>query len=200
MHGPELRYSVKCDNNIELLKSWYNLLWPSLSLSHSYKHNPLSHTCQINHLKHNRWDMKNATIFVCPFSVLLFSLDLNLIKVKKIGFKFTRIFLVPPDTYPPTSYQGFLCLDFCLHLVVYLCIIFYSIHSIFALPGWHHVSILRKRGVSYFGLILKIKGIAHRCLRAETRPLRSTDISEVLTIQLSDNKVVVVYLCFLWHH
>ena len=39
--------------------------------------------------------------------------------------------------------------------VVYLCIIFESMHSIFALPGWHHKRILKKRGLVisdwYFG-------------------------------------------------
>ena len=37
--------------------------------------------------------------------------------------------------------------------VVYLCIIFYSMHSIFALPGWRHECILKKQGVSNLGLV-----------------------------------------------
>ena len=40
-------------------------------------------------------------------------------------------------------------------LVVYMCIIFESMHSIFALPGWRHKCILKKRGLVisdwYFG-------------------------------------------------
>ena len=40
-------------------------------------------------------------------------------------------------------------------IVVYLCIIFESMHSIFALPGWHHKFILKKEGVSHFGLIFQ---------------------------------------------
>ena len=35
--------------------------------------------------------------------------------------------------------------------VVYLCIIFESMHIIFALPGWRHKCILRKEGGWYFG-------------------------------------------------
>ena len=39
-------------------------------------------------------------------------------------------------------------------LVVYMCFIFESMHSIFALPGWRHRCILKKEGVSHFGLIM----------------------------------------------
>ena len=38
-----------------------------------------------------------------------------------------------------------------LGTVVYLCILFYSMHSIFALPGWRYECILKK-GVSHFRL------------------------------------------------
>ena len=40
-----------------------------------------------------------------------------------------------------------------LKLVVYLCIIFSSMNSIFALPGWRCKCILKKEGVSRFGLV-----------------------------------------------
>ena len=39
------------------------------------------------------------------------------------------------------------------HRVVYLCIIFVCMHSIFALPGWHHKCSLKKERVSHFGLV-----------------------------------------------
>ena len=38
-------------------------------------------------------------------------------------------------------------------LVVYMWFIFYSMHNIFALPGWRHECILKKDEVSHFGLI-----------------------------------------------
>ena len=38
--------------------------------------------------------------------------------------------------------------------VVYLCIICYSMHSIFALPGWRYECMLIKKGVSHFRLFL----------------------------------------------
>ena len=47
----------------------------------------------------------------------------------------------------------FLCWDCWNGEVVYLCIIFVSMHSIFALPGWRHKCILKKDGVSHFGLV-----------------------------------------------
>ena len=49
------------------------------------------------------------------------------------GMKFTKLF------YPRSSLQA--------ELVVYLCIIFESMHTIFALPGWRHKCILKKRGL-----------------------------------------------------
>ena len=36
-----------------------------------------------------------------------------------------------------------------------MCIIFYSMHIIFALPGWHHKCIMRKEGVSHLGLVFR---------------------------------------------
>ena len=43
--------------------------------------------------------------------------------------------------------------------VVYLCIIFFRMHSIFALPGWRHECILQKVRVSHFGPIKNSKTI-----------------------------------------
>ena len=37
--------------------------------------------------------------------------------------------------------------------VVYLCIIFKCMHSIFGLPGWRHACILKNEGVSHLGLV-----------------------------------------------
>ena len=45
--------------------------------------------------------------------------------------------------------------------VVYLCIIFKSMHIIFALPGWRHACILKKEGVSHLGLVFSVCLFAH---------------------------------------
>ena len=44
-----------------------------------------------------------------------------------------------------------------------MCIIFESMHSIFALPGWHHECILKKEGVSHFGLVFRWRDGDERC-------------------------------------
>ena len=41
--------------------------------------------------------------------------------------------------------------------VVYFCIIFKCMHSIFGIPGWRHTCILKKEGVSHFGLVFRWK-------------------------------------------
>ena len=82
---------------------------------------------------------------------------------------------------------------FCCNKVIYLCIIFVNMHSIFTLPGWRHECILKKEGVSQFGLVFWWRDGEEQCRWEGTKTF-----AHLLCVQIVFEEYFVIPFFFLY--